>query len=69
MLRYLATALRGEVRGRSAYRRRREVSLDVGEAGRVVRHIGEHKSLLVVVLTQDLVVAQVETVAHTEPAT
>lgn len=45
------------------------MSLDVGEAGRVVRHIGEHKSLLVVVLTQDLVVAQVETVAHTEPAT
>jgi len=45
------------------------LSLDMGEAGRVVRHVGEHESLLVVVLAQDLVLAQVEAVAHTEPAT
>ena len=68
-LRYLATALRGEVRGRAAYRGRRQMSLDVSEAGRVVRHVGENESLLVVVFAQDLVLAQVEAVAHTEPAT
>jgi hypothetical protein len=45
------------------------LSLDVGDAGRVVRHVGEDESLLVVVLTEDLVLAQVEAIAHTEPAT
>jgi hypothetical protein len=43
------------------------VSLDVRNAGRVVRHVGEHKSLLVVILAEDLVLAQVEAVAHAEP--
>jgi hypothetical protein len=45
------------------------LSFEMCEAGRVVRHTGEHNSLLIVVLTQDLVLAQVETVTHTEPAT
>jgi hypothetical protein len=68
-LRYLAAALKGEVRGRAAYRGRRQVSLDVSDAGRVVRHIGEDESLLIVVFTQDLVLAQVKAIAHTEPGT
>ena len=69
-LRYLVTALRGGVvRGRAAYRRRRQVSLDVGDAGRVVRHVGEDESLFVVILAEYLVLAQVEAVAHAEPAT
>ena len=45
------------------------MSLDVGDAGRVVRHVGEDKSLFVVILAEDLVLAQVEAVAHAEPAT
>ena len=45
------------------------LSLDVGDAGRVVRHVGEDKSLFVVILAEDLVLAQVEAVAHAEPAT
>jgi hypothetical protein len=68
-LRYLGTALKGEVKVRAAYRGRRQVSLDVGDAGRVVRHVGENESLLVVVLTEDFVLAQIEAVAHTEPKT
>jgi len=45
------------------------LSLDVGDAGRVVRHVGEDESLFVVILTEDLVLAQVEAVADAEPAT
>jgi hypothetical protein len=45
------------------------LSLDVGEAGRVVRHVGENESFFVVVLAQDLVLTQVEAIADTEPAT
>jgi hypothetical protein len=45
------------------------LSLDVGEARRVVRHIGENESLFMVVFAQHLVLAQVRAVAHTEPAT
>jgi hypothetical protein len=45
------------------------MSLDVGDAGRVVRHVGENESLLVVVLAEDLVFTEVEAVAHTEPKT
>jgi hypothetical protein len=45
------------------------VSLDVGDAGRVVRHVGEDESLFVVILAQYLVLAQVEAVTHAEPAT
>ena len=45
------------------------MSLDVGDAGRVVRHVGKDEPLFVVVLAEDLVLAQVEAVAHTEPET
>jgi hypothetical protein len=45
------------------------LSLNVGDAGRIVRHVGEDESLFVVILAEDLVLAQVEPVAHTEPAT
>ena len=45
------------------------MSLDVGDAGRVVRHVGEDESLFVVILAEDLVLAQVEAVADAEPAT
>ena len=45
------------------------LSLDVGDAGRVVRHVGEDESLFVVILAEDLVLTQVEAVAHAEPAT
>jgi len=45
------------------------LSLDVGDAGRVVRHVGEDESLFVVILAKDLVLTQVKAVAHTEPAT
>jgi len=45
------------------------VSLDVGDAGRVVRHVGEDESLFVVILAKYLVLAQVKSVAHAEPAT
>ena len=45
------------------------MSLDVGDAGRVVRHVGEDESLFVVILAEDLVFAKVEAVAHAEPAT
>jgi hypothetical protein len=45
------------------------LSLDVGEAGRVVRHVGENESLFTVVFAQDLVLAQVEAIAHAKPAT
>ena len=45
------------------------LALEVGETGRVVGHVGEHQSFLVVVFTQNLVLAQVEAVPHTEPAT
>lgn len=41
----------------------------VRQTGRIVRgHVGEHQPFLVVVLAQDLVLAQVETVAHAKPA-
>lgn len=45
----------------------RGLPLEVRERRRVVRHVGEHQALLVVILAQDLVVAQVEPVAHAEP--
>ena len=45
------------------------LSLNVGDAGRIVRHVGEDESLFVVILAEDLVLAQVESVAHAEPAT
>jgi len=45
------------------------LSLDVGDTGRVVRHVGEDESLFVVILAEDLVLAQIESVAHAEPAT
>jgi hypothetical protein len=45
------------------------LSLDVGDAGRVVRHVGEDQSLFVVILAEDLVLAKVEAVAHAKPAT
>ena len=41
----------------------------MGETGRVVGHVGEHQSFLVVVFTQNLILAEVEAVPHTEPAT
>jgi len=41
----------------------------VRQTGRIVRgHVGEHQPFLVVVFAQDLVLAQVETVAHAKPA-
>jgi hypothetical protein len=45
------------------------LSLEVRDTGRVVGHVGEDESLLIVVFTQDLVLAQVEAIAHTEPGT
>lgn len=45
------------------------VPLELRDAGRVVRHVGEHQPLLVVVLAQDLVLAQVEPVSDAEPTT
>ena len=45
------------------------MSLDVGDAGRVVRHVGEDESLFVVILAKYLVLAQVKSVTHAEPAT
>ena len=45
------------------------LSLDVGDGGRVERHVGEDESLFVVILAEDLVLAQAEAVAHAEPAT
>ncbi len=41
--------------------------LDLSQIGRVDGEIGEHHPLLVVVLAQDLVVAQEEAIAHAEP--
>lgn len=45
----------------------RGLPLQVRKRRRVVRHVSEHEALLVVILAQDLVVAQVEPVAHAEP--
>jgi hypothetical protein len=50
------------------YRQLACLSLQVRQAGRVVGHVGEHHSLLVVVLAEDFVLTQVEAVAHTKPA-
>ena len=53
-----------------AYRGRgqmRGLPLEVRERRRVVSHVREHQAFFVVVLAQDLVVAQVEPVAHAEP--
>ena len=44
------------------------LALHLGEAVGVVGEVGEDHALLVVVLAQDLVVAQEEPVAHAEPA-
>lgn len=41
--------------------------LEVRQRWRVVRHVGKHQSLLVVIFAEDLVLAEVETVTHTEP--
>lgn len=45
------------------------MSLDVCQRVRRVRHVSEHHALLVVVLAQDLVVAQVKAVPHAESGT
>ena len=44
------------------------LALHLGEAAGVVGEVGEDHALLVVVLAQDLVVAQEEPVAHAESA-
>lgn len=44
------------------------LALDLGEVGGVVCEVGEDHALLVVVLAEDLVVAEEEPVAHAEPA-
>lgn len=72
-LKSLSTRPRHRSQGRLTGRRGREraggpggLVLHLGEAVGVVGEVGEDHSLLVVVLAQDLVVAQEESVAHAE---
>lgn len=56
-------------RSETAYRRRRQVRglpLEMRKRRRIVRHVGEHQPLFVVVLAQDLVFAQVKPIADAE---
>lgn len=52
------------------YRRWRQVrslSLEMRKWRRIVRHIGEHQPLLIVIFTENLILTQVETITHAEP--